>query len=160
MNKELMHRVADHIDSMPDSFDLSRWAMPADDRDICDTVGCVAGWAVMLSDPLIRVAVVASNFNDKAADVLEDFEWKNAAMRYLDLDEADADTIFTSSEWWATQMHRFGFEPDDDRLWDKRYIALERVPAKAAAEILRGVADGFIILDGQPWFDDRDEDED
>lgn len=44
-NAELAHRVLDHIKADPESWDQASWYR----KTHCGTVGCFAGWAVMLS---------------------------------------------------------------------------------------------------------------
>jgi len=69
LNRALLLKVADYIERHPDKYDQSAWMgvpVKAGDRTLismagydpktakeavsCDTVGCVAGWAVFLTD--------------------------------------------------------------------------------------------------------------
>lgn len=144
MNTELLLRVADHIEAMPESFDLAYWARPAAQDDICDTVACVAGWTVMIADPMVRLAVIKRP--ERMGGV---FPWQETARCYLELTGRQASNLFVSGAWWAHQMHVFGFEAKDGEEFDNpEHIDLEQVPAKAAAAIVRGVAEGLISLDG------------
>lgn len=148
MNRQLLHRIADHIDAMPESFDLSLWADKAPKANICDTVGCVAGWAVMISEPITRQAVALGAIS------LDHFPWDARATKALDLPAREADTLFASNAWWGTHMRAFGFEPADGwDDWDDDYVALGAVTPKAAAHILRALADGEINLGGD-WPND------
>lgn len=153
MNRELLLRVADHIDNFPDSFELSWWAQPArelagHEHDVCDTVGCVAGWAVMVMDPTIRLAVVTGNLSEEA------FDFETEARAFLELDIDQATILFTSNRWWGAQMKRFGIEPREGfDEWNEDYVALDAVPPKAASTILRALAEGEITLGGD-WASD------
>lgn len=155
MNTELLERIADHIEAVPESWDLSQWAWTADSRDLCDTVGCVAGWAVMLTDPELRYRVATEPFE------YENYAWEPQARELLELTADQASALFASGRWWGTQMHRGGYEPlervnliEHDAERGHYYVPLDCVPAKAAAEILRGVASGLISLDGVGGDDD------
>lgn len=153
MNTELLERIADHIEAMPESWDLSQWAWPADERDLCDTVGCVAGWAVMLTDDELRRKVLHSPWE------MEGFDWESSATKLLELDEGDAHILFSSGRWWGTQMKAGGFEPTDGCRFVECegggwYVHLDAVPAKAAAEILRALASGVIRIDHRLADDD------
>ena len=53
-NAELAYRVLDHIDAHPEQWDQGHWVAEAE----CGTVGCFAGWAVMLSGYTVNDAVV------------------------------------------------------------------------------------------------------
>jgi hypothetical protein len=44
-NAELAYRVLDHIDAHPEQWNQGRWIGKSE----CQTVGCFAGWAVLLS---------------------------------------------------------------------------------------------------------------
>lgn len=49
-NAELAYRVLDHIDAHPEQWDQGHWVAEAE----CGTVGCFAGWAVMLSGYMVN----------------------------------------------------------------------------------------------------------
>lgn len=154
MNRELLLRVADHIDEYPDSFDLSWWAQANTGdckrpENICDTFGCVAGWTVMLHDPTVRFAIATGNLDS------DEFNFGDEAAKALELDRDTADVLFTSNRWWAEQMLHFGFEPDEDRYegFDGTWIPLELVSPKAASTILRALANREIDLRGD-WSSD------
>jgi hypothetical protein len=152
MNTELLLRVADHIEANPESFQMETWAAPAPDVNICDTVGCVAGWTVMLTEPAARQLV------SRGAARMERFAWAVHAAKALDINAYQAEVLFTSSTWWGHQMHVLGFDPEDGyeivEIDDGHYSAHDGVTAKAAAAILRGVAEGLISLDGEWECDD------
>jgi len=143
MNIKLLLRVADHIDEFPDSFHLETWADRAPDANICDTIGCVAGWVVMIQDPEVRVALMSDpNFE------LECFPWEQTAARHLGISDTEGTVLFTANRWWAERMLELGLEPD--RGWDEGdegcWVSLDAVPAKAASTILRELAAGRISL--------------
>lgn len=152
MNRQLLYDIADHIENVPESWDLSLWADKASSRStspVCDTVGCVAGWAVMLVNPIARGHVAAGHHR-----WVDQFAWSAEATKALDLPVHEADVLFGSNTWWGTQMRAFGFEPKDGYDdFEDNYIALGAVPPKAAAHILRALADGEITLEGD-WSDD------
>lgn len=152
MNTELLLRVADHIEAFPESFDLGWWAAPTTEsnhpENVCDTVGCVAGWAAMLADPLLRVSIASGEIDP---DLIE---FSPEARKHLEIDDQEADTLFVSNRWWAHMMKCFGFE-SDGLSRDEDWVSLEDVPAKAAAHILRELAQGNISLAGD-WDGDDD----
>jgi hypothetical protein len=47
MNWKLLSQIADHIEANPKSFDMETWA----EEHSCGTIGCIAGWAIMLTQP-------------------------------------------------------------------------------------------------------------
>lgn len=53
-NAELAYKVLDHIDAHPEQWCQGVWVGQAE----CGTIGCFAGWAVMLSGYTVDDAVV------------------------------------------------------------------------------------------------------
>lgn len=93
IHKERILQLAGHLDSIPShQFSMEHWLAGdpriPDDPDDCDTVGCIAGYAVLL-------------FEDRGAhDNPADLAWTNAeiaaeAQHLLGLDDKQAQALFT-----------------------------------------------------------------
>ena len=86
IHKERILQLADHLDSIPDhQFSMAHWITGTpyipDDPDDCDTVACIAGYAVILFDP-------QSNTNHPG-------EIARKAQQLLGLDDDQAQALFT-----------------------------------------------------------------
>lgn len=116
MNTELLLRVRDHILAEPRRLNMSRWAQPArpgnkvkiqyelgeqisDENSVkrltartappCETVACIAGWAVTLNNPELIKGLSFYQIN-----------WYRRAQAALDLEnDLLADRLFYPQYW-------------------------------------------------------------
>jgi hypothetical protein len=100
-NAELAYRVLDHIDAHPEQWNQGRWIGKTE----CGTVGCFAGWAVVLSgaEPVIDYGDETGEYGasaelDGKADLISDMaERLLRANRWFDEGGEDEQDLF--SEW-------------------------------------------------------------
>ena len=83
-NAQLAYMVLDHIDAHPEQWDQGHWVGQAD----CGTVGCFAGWAVMLSGYTVDDAIVIES-PDGAPD-LNGLHIETASDRLLGISDETA----------------------------------------------------------------------
>lgn len=62
-NKPLFAKIIKHIRAEPEALDMSRYVRSAQGCEgACGTVGCIAGWAVILAEPVME-PLLLSAFN-------------------------------------------------------------------------------------------------
>ncbi len=116
MNKELLERVAQHIEAEPRRLQMSSW-VEASPKSPCGTTACIAGWAVLLTAPDFDAALDVARtptLDDEGADdswahearVLrtvgrEDEDFDQAGRELLGIDRQQADRLFYMIGWPA-----------------------------------------------------------
>jgi hypothetical protein len=155
MNTDQLTKLADLIEVIePDAFNLGTWWEHSDET-ICGTVGCLAGWSAMTNDETKRDRwlweanstgsatrhAISRKYRDRDMN-LNYFPWLEAGQHNLGLTAYEADTLFTSSEFWAQTLATLGLREhnQDD------YMALDSVTQKEAVIVLRALASGEIPL--------------
>lgn len=90
MNVELLEKVKQHILEEPKRLWMGDWAFKVSPTDenapACGTVGCIAGWASLLSNPTQPFSDVANSADDPN-------------VNNLDLDEDTAWRLFYVDSW-------------------------------------------------------------
>lgn len=128
-NPELMNKVLDLIDARPDKWGQSQWfegslnnaqqrqAYDKGDVEHCGTVGCVSGWACLLSGeykPLAKglmiVDLVRVSDGSKATDLAKgsfNSYFLEEGARLLGLKEDDAYFLFMDMPYTPNAPHTF-----------------------------------------------------
>ncbi len=96
----LLRKVKRKILSKPKSFDMNFWAS-RDSRAECGTVGCIAGWVLMLSRPRFQESVRAGVYNALRLD------WKMEAARELGIEDDQASPLFFEEFWPTRYINKF-----------------------------------------------------
>lgn len=98
MNIPLLRQIAEKAIEFPETFDMDRWGftLPSDKAHPCGAVGCIAGTAVVLTEPARFLRLV-----DNRGD------WFLAGKNALDLSTREAERLFFTRDWPPTFMHRY-----------------------------------------------------
>ena len=152
MNKDMMLRVAEAIEAEPERFQMDVWFTPAE-RNICGTVGCIAGTAVALAKDLTYDDAVEHNDCDGQSAQIN-FVIEGGALLGLTLGQAT--NLFVGTYWWADVLGRLGYDlsppeccPCGNEGCTARVssFAMRQVTHKHAADVLRGLVEGRIEWD-------------
>jgi len=90
----LLRRIQKHILKEPHRLAMRSWAAPSQEVR-CGTVGCIAGWAVMLTTPRVQKSVKVG---------MNNFNWAFLGRRALRIGDKRAHVLF-HSEHWAGDYH-------------------------------------------------------
>ena len=96
----LLRQVKRKILSKPKSFDMDIWAR-RDSRAECGTVGCIAGWVLMLSRPGLQESVQDGSYSPFR------FSWKEKATRELRIEDGQAFSLFFEESWPTRYSSKF-----------------------------------------------------
>lgn len=142
MNSDMMRKVADAIERDPDLFDQNQYgfglAQRRENRTVCLSAACVAGWAGTLAGRVYKGHALTCQIHHNG-------------MEALDIDEDDAARLF-SPTWPQRWFDKAGVKSGrplinyDEMAEDDN--DMKEVPPQAAAAILRMMAD-----DGRVWKD-------
>lgn len=130
-NAELAYAVLDHIDAHPEQWNQGVWVGEAE----CGTVGCFAGWAVMLSGYTVNDAVVIES--PEGAPNLDGLHIESASDALLGIDDGTAfqygdiyDGLLTREELGRRAEEIFGPRPEPAPVdYDKPLVPVLGVPA-------------------------------
>jgi len=90
----LLRRIQKHVLKEPRRLVMRSWAKPS--REVrCGTVGCIAGWAVMLTTPGVRKSVKSG---------MNNFNWSFLGKRALRIGDKRAHALF-HSEYWPSDYY-------------------------------------------------------
>ncbi len=121
-NVKLLHKIADRIETDPAHFDLGFFAAPAGRVDVgddcfykrvvkdeplptCGTIACLAGWAIIESDPELRRSERITE-GDLLKSIIADTGRLNSLSDYaMGLLGITSDDIFFADKW---RMRRSG----------------------------------------------------
>jgi hypothetical protein len=140
--------AADAIESEPRSFGMADWAkiqVEADDpRGACRTACCVAGTVFATRVRSFQRRDFSRHGwlkDDLAARV------KRTAGKILELDEEQADRLFSDGSWWGETLRSLGFRKHIEQ-WgaDGWEIMLDQITPRHAVRVLRALADGKVTL--------------
>jgi hypothetical protein len=156
MNQDMLRQVAAAIEVEPEAFQMTLWLSPSD-KTICGTIACVAGSTVMLN-PKWRAKhyYPADRDNPFGFYDFDDGSMSGCAANMLGFAELpwwyeyDSDThpLFVNNEWWRWACHEMGLDVPDR---GEGTYELEWITAKHAATVLRGLADGIIDFETDPY---------
>jgi len=123
-NRKLLLKTARRITKVPESYNQHEWVMDSD-RSPCGTVACLAGEIIICSEPTVKKGV------ERLKDIYHgEGSVATEAIELTGLDEDDEDALFYSPKTWPNGI-------------GKRFARKTKVEkAKAAAELLRYLADG------------------
>ena len=124
MNVELLRRVEQHILEEPRRLHMEGWYYSIEDREPysseppCGTAACIAGWAQLLEAGWAP--------GELAYDVVgDDSTAHDRGQEALDLDDAEAEALFYTSNWpepfWS--LYRNAGGKDMDELARQRILA-------------------------------------
>ena len=127
-NRRLLLKTAKRIETVPESYDQANWCQPTD-RAPCGTAACLAGELIICSAPTVEEGVKLLRDRYQLPDFPGTSEM---AANLAGLTEVETNKLFPGD---------VGDWPDPYRT---RYVAAEtqQERAKAAAELLRYLADG------------------
>jgi len=172
MNKERMLQLADYIENLPEhKFEMQYWLSTKIEQGMwngkpywstdsypiihnseqntktlepldCGTACCIAGWATAMKDNFKPIALIQDG------KTIED-----RALQWLDLTEDEGRNLFLTSidTVWTEYFEKFGFELDE---YNDCYT---NITNKAAAYVIRDIANGVIDIDRGFGFDDSKE---
>lgn len=123
-NKRLLLKTAKRIEEVPESYNQGEW-IGSSNRSPCGTVACLAGEIIICSAPTIEKGIRKLHDTFYGEGRVAD-----TALRLAGLHYDDEDTLFYSPRHWPNKIGK-GFGR-------KNKIG----KAKAAAELLRYLADG------------------
>ncbi len=88
VNVKLLEKISEHILEEPKRVNMDAWIEedPKVHKHACHTVGCIAGWAVLLK-------------GTKSERKGNWWEIKETAKRLLRVSEDDANTLFYAGQW-------------------------------------------------------------
>lgn len=93
----LLRRVQRHILKEPRRLAMGVWAN-ASASVYCGTVGCIAGWAVMLTRPSLQRAV-----RDRVDKV---YDWESVGRKALRISPERARSLFHNENWPTDYRNR------------------------------------------------------
>jgi len=156
MNVDNMMKLADFLDNIDsDRFNIADWVSEIEayddgveyrfgdilDQNICQTAGCIAGWALALRNGGQLVVVDEDSYdfyNNPNAMLLADV--KTDAGEWLGLNFEEADQLFIPNAYsiWHEYASDYGLERDSGMNF------YSNIHPKYAADMLRRIATGEV----------------
>ena len=133
MNTALLRKVARHITAEPKRLDMGEWATACRGRRApsCGIVGCIGGWACILS---AKGKTMRKRF-DVAYEKVEEAwgpDFGEMARRALRLDEDQRNRLFFVDNW--PEEFRVAYDNAD---WDNKHTAMARITKARIAHFIK-----------------------
>ncbi len=102
MNVPLLKRIAKELKAHPEVFNQAQFGRTTSEN-ACGTVCCIAGMAVLISNPLLYLATITESSSD--AGIIPTHGRMTGvvpteAQKLLGLTARQADALFSSSDYW------------------------------------------------------------
>lgn len=145
MNVELLRKVKEHILDEPQRLDMSMFGQRTEGEMAppCGTTACIAGWAVILSDPKL-FTVDIEEFDDVLSDAYK------TGRELLRITPGQARRLFFVGGWPLTFKEKMRYLDMSD--YDGTYGTAGLAVLKARAAVAAERIDYFIATDGNDDF--------
>lgn len=117
LNRKLIEKVIKHIEEEPQRLDMDVWVEKVNDKSrhdrieygdaedlqpACGTVGCIAGWAMLLDQPAKRRKELFAMTPKRFIRALFGGDFSEVSRRgakLLGIEEGDQDAVFMTDYW-------------------------------------------------------------
>jgi len=126
-NRRLLLKTAKRIEEIPESYNQGEWVAESN-HSPCGTVACLAGEIIICSERSMKKGI--EKLFEASYDGISDLDVPDLAVKLAGLDYDDQFKLFYSPVQWPNKIGK-GFNKKK-----------QRAKAKAAATLLRYLADG------------------
>jgi hypothetical protein len=147
MNKELIREIIRAVELEPDRMNMTTW-LSSTDSNICGTVGCIAGTAIVLD------AQMKNRLMPKSLGHLTTLQCIRDGAAALDITVHEGGMLFTEDRWWRWAMEQLGIEAGD-------CFGLGDIEPKHVTIVLQAILDGELAIGdygGELWAEELEDD--